>query len=62
MKCPNCGAEIEIINIDPECCDGQYYEYFEGVCPDCEEKWEWEDIYDFSHTEGPRIINPNDHL
>ena len=50
MKCPNCGAEIEITHIYPECCDGYYYEDFEGVCPNCEENWEWEDVYEFSYT------------
>ena len=62
MKCPNCGQELENYEIYSEQYDSKYYETYTCVCPDCGETWEWVDIYEFSHTEGPWQVDPNDHL
>jgi endogenous inhibitor of DNA gyrase (YacG/DUF329 family) len=62
MKCPNCGQELENYEIYSEQYDSKYYETYTCVCPDCGETWEWVDVYEFSHTEGPWQVDPNDHL
>jgi len=62
MKCPNCGAEITITDVSSECSDGNYYECFTGICPDCNNYWEWYDIYEFTESTIPTLIENDDHL
>jgi hypothetical protein len=62
LKCPNCGTEIIITEVSFDCYDGNCYEYFTGRCPDCDNYWEWCDIYEFTESTIPTLIEDNDHL
>ena len=62
MRCPNCGAEITITDVSSACCDGNYCKYFTGRCPDCDNYWEWYDIYEFTESTIPILIENDDHL
>ena len=60
MNCPNCNAELSIIFRDGEEYDGKYFAYYEGECEDCGMKFEWSDIYEYTETTCPTLID--DHL
>ena len=48
--CPFCHEELSYLEkLSDYCCDREYYyETFEGVCPECERTFKWDEVYAFS--------------
>lgn len=60
MKCPNCGAELQINYADMEELDGHVYIYYAGVCHKCNHYIRWYDQYDYVDS-CISEISKNDH-
>ena len=56
MKCPTCGKELSVYYSDFEQIDEKCINLFAGQCINCNDNYEWKEIYTLDEITIPKKI------
>lgn len=52
-RCPHCNIELDYVERTYVDNSGDYYyETWEGVCPECDRRYNWDEIYSFERVDN----------